>query len=506
MEPIGTITKFYPFLTEDIRETVESILSEAESYDDFVSKLVDTVLAQDVTNDLLQFAAIQSWISGNRDIGLRLQPLLIEHVVLKPWSIQYVESFEVSEEFLRGFPISFTRALEALPGNWVNIHLLMLGTLHYHPRHERQRILDEAKNLLEKHPELRCFSPEIHSLQGWFLIEANFDEAVDHFRQAMQLAEDYNDVIRKAAAQRDFANFTKGKDTVQALSHMEESYQTFTRLGAKSGAHTTARHMGLLHIIIGEYDLAVEFYAKAIELSEPRGWVRYAISVAHSHMYCDIDLPEQALEWIKWIMDGEEISGPVLERITAHYSPFFPLAVARTLIQLGQLDGVSELLRAAHRLVLKIGREVDLLLYNFVSGLFDIATGNQDTGFQTMVDALNEAERLNIQADVVSINSILLSLAKAELMTFSASEGDRNIESSGPWMTRLGIYARENNYPGIMMQHALLKAEYQNQIGETEAAILTLQDALTFTDSLGVKTLRNRIQERLQDLETSVDV
>jgi hypothetical protein len=50
------------------------------------------------------------------------------------------------------------------------------------------------------------------------------------------------------------------------------------------------------------------------------------------------------------------------------------------------------------------------------------------------------------------------------------------------------------------MQHALLKAEYQELIGELEAAQITLQEALKFTDSVGVKTLRERILKRLDDL------
>jgi hypothetical protein len=72
-------------------------------------------------------------------------------------------------------------------------------------------------------------------------------------------------------------------------------------------------------------------------------------------------------------------------------------------------------------------------------------------------------------------------------------------------MTKLDQHARENEFPGVMMQHALLKAEYQEMIGETEAAQLTLQDALTFTDSPGVKTLRERILKKLDELEPSVD-
>ena len=113
-------------------------------------------------------------------------------------------------------------------------------------------------------------------------------------------------------------------------------------------------------------------------------------------------------------------------------------------------------------------------------------------------EALAEAERLNVQ---VYVNSLLLELTKAGLKHFGKIDSKRTTDSSGLWMTRFGHHAREKNYPGIMMQHALLKAEYQEMIGETEAAQLTLQDALTFTDSLGVKTMRKRIQE----LEASVD-
>ena len=131
-----------------------------------------------------------------------------------------------------------------------------------------------------------------------------------------------------------------------------------------------------------------------------------------------------------------------------------------------------------------------------------MATNNLETGFQSLAEALKEAERLSYQTFV---NNILLELTKAEVRNFNKLQQGSTAESSGPWMTRFGIHAREKNYPGIMMLHALLKAEYQEMIGETEAAQLTLQDALTFTDSPGVKTLRERIMERLKDLETSVD-
>ncbi|MGY5881802.1 MAG: hypothetical protein RTV31_16245 [Candidatus Thorarchaeota archaeon] len=53
MEPFGTITNFYPFLSEKTRETVEVIHRDAEGYDDFVNRLVDIVLAKDENTDLM---------------------------------------------------------------------------------------------------------------------------------------------------------------------------------------------------------------------------------------------------------------------------------------------------------------------------------------------------------------------------------------------------------------------------------------------------------------------
>jgi hypothetical protein len=145
---------------------------------------------------------------------------------------------------------------------------------------------------------------------------------------------------------------------------------------------------------------------------------------------------------------------------------------------------------------------MNLIEYNFVCGLLELVLGNHDEGMQSIIVALEDAERLKYQGYV---NSCLIALAKAEVRISKRTESKGDTESSGPWLTRLGRHAREKNYPGIRMQHALLKAEYQEMIGEKEAAQLTLQDALTFTDSPGVKTLRRRILKRLDELETSVD-
>ena len=97
--------------------------------------------------------------------------------------------------------------------------------------------------------------------------------------------------------------------------------------------------------------------------------------------------------------------------------------------------------------------------------------------------------------------SCLVDLAKAEVKSYDIG-GD--LDTSGPWMVKLEQLARERDYPGILMEHALLKAEFQMKQGAPDAARKTLTDALNIYDSPSVKTLRKKIEERLQSLKTDV--
>jgi len=356
---------------------------------------------------------------------------------------------------------------------------------------------------MERCPELKCFLPEVYIKRGWdFRDGGDFQGAIAQFERAYRIAKEYDDIIRMADANIDLAGQLKESDVWLAIERLEESYRNFRSVGAFAWAETAARTLGLFHTIIGEYDLAAEFYIEANRISEPSGHNKYASAVVLARLYCDIDLPEEALEWLKWKRDREDITSETLKELPSTEHRFFVLAVARTMIQLGQLDDIPHLLNEAHKAVLRRGDEVGLIKYYFASGLLELSLGNLEAGMQYIVVSLDEAERLKYE---VYVNSALIALTKAEILMAKRSKSQGNLESSGPWMTRLGIHSREKDYPGIRMQHALLKAEYQTQISETESALMTLQDALTFTDSPGVRTLRKRILDRLKQLETSVD-
>ena len=500
MEPFGTITNYYPFLSEETRSIVDSILKDAEGFTDFVERLVNIFLAQEVATDLAVFTAIMVRIVRDQDISNKVRSHLQADVLLKPWSFFLFDGSW--EEYKKDQPIAVKEALATSPASWIRLHLLLLG-IRSNRKITRLTYIEEAEQFVEKHPELKCFSCEIHKRKGMECrSDSDLDGAIEEFEQARKIAEDINDPFRVADSMSDIASCVKESDVFRALSLMEKSYQINRSLGHKTWESVDAGNMGLFHTIIGEYDLALEFYITERLATEPVRTDKKVIAVVLSRIYCDIDEPMQALEWMKWGLDDETNNIPLVEFLATYDWPLVVLEATRIMIQLGKLEGVPEILDNIHKSILKRGDDQEQYNYQFVTGLFELATNNLEAGFQSLAEALKEAERLSYQA---SVNNILLELTKAEVRNFNKLKHGSTAESSGAWMTRFGIHAREKNYPGIKMQHALLKAEYQEKIGESEAALLTLQDALTFTDSLGVKTLRQRILKRLDELETSVE-
>ncbi|MFW9910708.1 MAG: hypothetical protein ACFFEF_19305 [Candidatus Thorarchaeota archaeon] len=503
MEPFGTITNFYPFLSEETRSIVQSVLQDAEGYDDFVERLIDVCRTLDIAIDFAFFTAIQSFFTSSTEHQRKLRHYLESDVVLEPWSLIFSE--EYFEDWETRFPSALNKALENLKEDWMRFHILLLG-LNSPKIIDRQDFHKQAEDFLMEHPNLKCFSSYIYYMLGREQnVEWDAEKAIEQYNQALRSAELFNDEVKIADYQSAIAGVLKDSNIFEAIDILEKSYQKYAAFGCTCNKHIAASNMGLFHTIIGEYDLALEFYYISFE-RELSLYAKEILATVLTRVFCETNNPKQAMEWTEWTFDDKVTTNLLIDRLEKEqlYSTiFFSLAVARILIQVGQVEGVSRLLDAIHKTVLKRGFDLEYMAHNTVLGLFDIATGKLVEGFGILEDALAEAERLNSQ---VYVNSLLLELTKAEVKHFEKLDSKSTTESSGPWMTRFERHAREKNYSGIQMQHALLKAEYQEMIGETDAAQLTLQDALTFTDSPGVKTLRKRIQERLQKLEASVDI
>jgi len=70
----------------------------------------------------------------------------------------------------------------------------------------------------------------------------------------------------------------------------------------------------------------------------------------------------------------------------------------------------------------------------------------------------------------------------------------------GKWLSKLETHAMEHDLSGIRMYAALLKSEFYLNRGQLKDAHAILVDALNITDSLGVKTLKKKINGKIREL------
>jgi len=61
LRPMGTITKYYPFIDEETKSILNSLMDESSSYYDFVQRLCEVVLEKEVPVNLAYLAAVQAW-------------------------------------------------------------------------------------------------------------------------------------------------------------------------------------------------------------------------------------------------------------------------------------------------------------------------------------------------------------------------------------------------------------------------------------------------------------
>jgi hypothetical protein len=69
MEPMGTITQYFPFIKEETRSVLERVMHEASDFHDFIDRLCEFVLTTDSPVMVVYFAIHFSMI------GLEYKPI-----------------------------------------------------------------------------------------------------------------------------------------------------------------------------------------------------------------------------------------------------------------------------------------------------------------------------------------------------------------------------------------------------------------------------------------------
>jgi tetratricopeptide (TPR) repeat protein len=488
VEPIGTITKYYPLLSDETRKVVEELVENAMTYYEFVNSLVEAAASYPMESEFACFALVQSVPFPNS--WQKMQARCPESVATRPFSFMRWDHMDpIPKDRQEEFHLSMEQATSSEPLDWFLVHLYTYAEL-VSTEPMRTKYHDAQRDLIKTRPNLHRFSDLLHRRESYLQrFEGDIEAALQSFDRAIEIASEYDDIRSAAVSLSLKANTIKEMDVHRALQLHDEAYSKIAdRLTEFDATYMFAINIGLTYEVMGEYDLALRFYQKDFEvMSRLLDYPQSNLALIVSRTYCALNKPQQALEWLQSRSASLQFEDSLLHSYTAN-----------ALISLGRYDDAASHLVRASKLAIESGIDYNMTQYLLARGKYETAHEEYDSASSSLQEAL---ELSDPQAQIV-VNYALIELTRVEIATTVESRmSGLDEHTSGPWMTRLEEHALERNYHGIRIQHALLKADYQAKIGEHDAAMQTLNEALSISDSPGVKTLRKRIHERLEELE-----
>jgi tetratricopeptide (TPR) repeat protein len=493
MKPLGTITKYYPFLDSDTRETLDTIMEESTNYYDFVVRLGKHVLEEKVSNSLAYLAAVHAWWTRARQITKALDEKYENIPCVKPWTFLVITAESSQALQYDSFKAALDIALESVVDDWIRTELHVLHSLFHWPylfdAPSQLRPLEEAKRLIGKNPKLQCFSPLVIFLESEARGKAGDCEGdVTGYDAAYRLVVESGDSVVEYMFRLVQANYERHKNLGESFRLFDELYTFAQDLGVASFQVEVLHDLSISFEVAGEYDLAISSHLECIEmvgLSNPGIDTHYSLLSRH---YASLGNGMKALEFADRVFESiGEVDYP---------TPY--LRKARALVILCQLDQAEDFLAAAHSRMLKLAQEPRYIEYYYIYGNLELARGDLASAQDYLEQALEIAERLGRY--LLYKNLILLALARLELAQTEESKDASERFMPGKWLSRLENHVKSQDMPGIAIQTALIKSEFYQAYGQLKDARETLQQALEISDSLGVKTLRAKVSKRIGEL------
>jgi tetratricopeptide (TPR) repeat protein len=486
---MGTITKYYPFIDEETKSTLNSLMDESSSYYDFVLKLSDVVLTNDVPINLAYLAAVHAWWTRTEENMKLIQDKYRDAPCVKPWAYGHRSAEKDQAEYHDAVVEAIDKAMETTLDDWMMTELHLLHAFYHWPFFgdidSLLEPLEKARGLTEANPQSTCFEPLIYAFEGMpSYREGAKKDAIDFFQRGQDLAELHNDSLYKYMNLLNKA-FTFSVFNIQeSLTYYEELYDLVQDLEVPYLLAEILNDFAIVYETAGEYDLAISSHLEAIEI--------IGLDVTScdllSRIYGTLGDGQQALEWANM---GFEYAGH-LEMPVLYYRKALALAL------LNRLDEAERYLDDVHDMILKSGSDTHLGAYDHVYGMIELAKGNYLSALDYIAKTHEITERFQ---SCLGQSLTLLRLVQAELLLANQSTDRMERYAPGQWLSKLEKHALDHDLPGVRMYAALFKSEfYQNQ-GQLRDALGTLRQALEITDSHGVKTLRRNITKRIQELD-----
>ncbi len=484
MEPLGTITKYYPFIEEGLQKTLTSLMEESQSYFGFVLKLANHVLENDVHPHLAYIAAVQSWQTRVVELMDAIALKFHDFAPIQPW--KYPFRVSVSDPIIQNesFQQNLYRGLEGCNEDWILVELHLLDGIFkmFTSVPESMKSINAGRKLVEANENLMCFCP-------WALIiearasrrECPLEHALDILEKARTMTEKYDDRVLECERLMAQAWIKRDTDIQTSLDLYEQSYSLAHEMEVPFLLASVMDDCSIAYELSGEFDLAIASAKESMDVYQGNLVTPLLIL---ARIFSRLGIGEKAQQCVGQV-------GTILGNTSIHV---FHLRKALAFLLLNKLDDAEEQLEIAYPLVLRTDLEVYLSEYYHVTGLLEFARGELHNSLNTLQKSLEILERRYRPLWEVPI---LRDLASVEI-TISLQSEDKSAEVvPGHWLNRLETQVNKYPFPGLMMEFALCKSHFYLNTGQIQDARQILADALALSDSDAYRTLRRQIEERI---------
>ena len=493
MKPLGTITMCFPYVDEDTKTTLQSIMEEAENITDFTERLCDKVCSEPSSPLLEYFAFYFPFRIVYYNLIDRLEqagkvsdlatPLLLITKVRQGQRISWDE-----------LKSSLVNALKAAPNDWITTHLYLTWRLlaeRYFPESDVDvRPIEAINSSVNENMDLKFFKSYLLRIEARsFLREHKVKDAVILLRQALTIARKCDDQIDVAYLLRLLANLIKHTDVKQAIDLLISSREISEALVYRYQLGAVKHELGHIMGLRGELDAAIEYLLESGAINISLGYPEAFLNSVIASFYNQTGNGEKAIELAKTTLDQ---AGS-----TPRNLPYTHAQIAWALVILGRFDEAKTEIAICHELASKSGDLMHLVWYNMVEGTLDKAESNFDSAVINFKEVLKYYEE-----DPVPLlqNICFLNLTEIEIEMLTEESLDEKIESSGPWMKKLEEHAKTNDLPGVAAQSKILKAKLRHRQGQYDEVRKILKEVQEIAQAPSMKYLNDMLISKFPDI------
>lgn len=483
MEPIGTITQYFPFIDSETRNVLKEVMDQSSDYYDFATRLSELVVNTDCPVMVVYFSIHHCMLTLKyRVIVDQIQEKYGDHQILGP-HLFFASAYQGKFEDITKVHELADKILDTEPEDWIALEMnfwkFEADMRNYPTTMYETATMDRIQELIGSNPDFKFY--EI-VLNDYLEIRAHADgdseERIRCLDKGIELAQQLDDRLRLAHLNVRKANIILNRDRKESRRLLEQAYEiNDASMGIPFMFAETIYNLSILDGIRGDFDRAIERCLKTVTIREREGLNTGNASYYLSVYYNMIGDPESGLEWGR-MAEEQMRSRPYLINRTI-------LCQIWSLIILDRLAEASVLLDMIREPIMKSGDETHLAWLHFVTGIYESQEGNTSMALSSIDQALRiyESQGSGFLHELV----FLYYLAKIEI-----TSDDPEVVS--PSLALLEEKAESENLPGILGLALLLKGDLAVRTNDEESLREIIPQIQRLIENENLKYIESRFE------------